>query len=45
MEEFNIARKTYLGSIYEMEEVKKKKLNADKHKAQEKLAAVMIQAL
>ena len=44
MEEFNTGKKQFLGSIYEIEEQKKRKLNAGKHRAQEKLAATVIQA-
>jgi tetratricopeptide (TPR) repeat protein len=44
MEEFSLARKSYLGNIYEMEESKKKKINSKKLRDQERLAAVLIQA-
>jgi tetratricopeptide (TPR) repeat protein len=46
MEEFNVSKKSHLGSIYEIEEKenKRKKLNSNKHRAQEKLAASVIQA-
>jgi tetratricopeptide (TPR) repeat protein len=44
MEDFNIGKKPYLGSIYEVEQMKKKKLNSNKHKAHEKLAATVIQS-
>lgn len=44
MEEFNLSRKSYIGSIYEMEEGKKKRLNAGKLREQERLAAALIQA-
>lgn len=44
VEEFNIGKKQVLGSVYEIEEVKKRKINAGKHRAQENLAAQMIQS-
>ena len=44
MEEFNLARRSFMGNIYEIEETKKKKINASKLREQERLAAVLIQA-
>lgn len=44
MEEFNISRKNYLGNIYEIDEIKKKKINSLKLRAQENIAACYIQA-
>ncbi|OMJ70063.1 hypothetical protein SteCoe_32048 [Stentor coeruleus] len=44
MEEFYISRKSYLGNIHENDEIKKKKINSLKLRAQENNAAVYIQA-
>ncbi|OMJ68166.1 hypothetical protein SteCoe_34459 [Stentor coeruleus] len=44
VDEFKISRRSYLGSIDEIQEKKKKKINSMKHREQERMAAITIQA-